>query len=389
MKNRKFSNSNSINNAPRFTLLSSLSTFHFPRSIVHYLLLMLCLMLFGCTSKPMEDNAKAFSMSDTMMAKCVFYKVQSEDVENEIRFFGKIEADNNKTAQVFSAVGGIVKSINVGLGDYVEQGQVLATIQSSEVAGYEKEHLDAINEVAIAEKNLQVARDLFAGKLNSEKDVLQAETELEKAKTSLSKMKEIYGIYNFKKGSIFPVVAPMSGFVITKNINSNELLRTDEGEPLFSIANTNVIWAVANVNESNISHIKENYEATVNTLAFPEINYKGKIEKIYNVIDATTKSMKFRVPIANSDFKLKPDMNCTVSIHYSENKQLITVPSSAVIFDKSKYWVMVFKDRHNIETRQVEIYRQAGEKTYILSGLAEGETIISENGILIYDALND
>jgi RND family efflux transporter, MFP subunit len=347
------------------------------------------LFMISCTPQPLEENAKAFSMSDTMMKKCAFYQAKLEDVENEIRFFGKLEADNNKTAQVFSAVSGVVKSINIGLGDYVKQGQVLATIQSSEVANYEKERLDAINEVAIAEKKLQVARDLFAGKLNSEKELKLAEIELEKAKTDLSKINEIYGIYHFKKGSIFPVTAPISGFVINKNINSNELLRPHEDEPLFSIANTNEIWAVAYVNESNISHIRENYDATVNTLAFPDITYKGKIQKIYNVIDATTKSMKFRVPITNHDFKLKPDMNCTVSVHYSENKRMIAVPSTAVIFDKSKYWVMVFKDRNNIQTRQVEIYKQLGNKTYILSGLSENETVISENGLLIYDALND
>lgn len=358
-------------------------------TVANIFLLCVAITLNSCKNKPLEENAKAFSMSDTMMKKCKFYEVKNEDVKNEVRFFGKIEADNNKMAQVFSAVGGLVKSINVGLGDYVKQGDVLATIQSSEVANYEKERLDAINEVAIAEKNLKVAKDLFEGKLNSEKDLKLAETELQNAKTNLSKINEIYSIYNFKKGSVFPVVAPISGFVIAKKINRNELLRADENEPLFSIANTNEIWAVAYVNESNISQIKEDYEANVNTLAYPETTYKGKIEKIYNVIDANTKSMKFRVPIQNKDFQLKPDMNCTVSVHYSEHKQLITVPSSAVIFDKSKYWVMVFKDSHNIETRQVEIYRQLSDKTYIISGLSENETVISENGILIYDALND
>jgi cobalt-zinc-cadmium efflux system membrane fusion protein len=50
---------------------------------------------------------------------------------------------------------------------------------------------------------------------------------------------------------------------------------------------------------------------------------------------------------------------------------------------------MVFKDKHNIETRRVEIYRQLGEITYIKSGLKEGETVISKNGLLIYDAIND
>lgn len=343
----------------------------------------------SCNSRPAEEKAIAFSMSDTMMAKCEFEKAISQEVKNEIRFFGKIEADNNKTAQVFSAVGGVVKSIKAGLGDYVKQGDILATIQSIEVAGYEQQRLDAINEVAVAEKNLQVAKDLFEGKLNSEKDVKLAETELEKAKSNLVKIREIYSIYKFKNGSIFPITAPISGFVVTKKININELIRSEESEPLFSIANTNEIWAVAYVNESNISHIKENYSAIVNTLAFPNIDYTGKIDKIYNVIDADTKSMKFRVSLPNADFKLKPEMNCTVRVSYNENMQMITVPSTAIIFDKSKYWVMVFKDKRNIETRPVEVYRQLNGITYIQSGLSEGETVISQNGLLIYDALND
>ncbi|PVD53921.1 efflux RND transporter periplasmic adaptor subunit [Terrimonas sp.] len=354
-----------------------------------YILVCAAFLISSCKNKQVNETGTAFSLSDTMLAKCAFSHAASKELKNEIRLFGKLEADNNKTAQVFSVVGGLVTSINVGLGDYVKQGEVLATIQSSEVANYEQQRQDAINEVAVSEKKLQVENDLFAGKLNTEKDVKVAEAELNKAKANLARLKEIYSIYKFKKGSVFPVVAPINGFVITKKININELLLSEEHEPLFSIANTNEIWAVAYVNESNISQIKENYEADVNTLAFPEITYKGRIEKIYNVIDANTRSMKFRVRIPNNDFQLKPDMNCTVSVRYAEKDSMIAVPSSAVIFDKSKYWVMIFKDRHNLETRRVEPYRQLGDTTYIQSGLTEGETVISRNGMLIYDALND
>jgi cobalt-zinc-cadmium efflux system membrane fusion protein len=68
---------------------------------------------------------------------------------------------------------------------------------------------------------------------------------------------------------------------------------------------------------------------------------------------------------------------------------MIAIPSEAVIFDKSKNFVMIFKDRNNIETRQVEVYRQLSNVTFISSGLNEGEKVITENQILIYDALNN
>jgi membrane fusion protein, heavy metal efflux system len=355
-----------------------------------YLGIVCCLLILSsCGSKDKDDTIETFTMSDAMLKKCEFYVTKEEDVKNSIRLFGKIEADNNKMAQIYPILSGVVTSINVGLGDYVKQGQIMASIQSIEIAGFQKEYLDATNDVSTAEKNLQVAKDLFEGKLNSERDVAIASKELEMAKAELKRIKEVYKIYNLKSGSIYNIVAPMSGFVITKTLFQNEQLRSTDPEALFTIAETKEIWAVANVNEIDISKIKEGYDVTVQTLAFPDHPYLSKIQKIYNVIDEQTKSMKIRISIPNSDFKLKPEMNCTVDVHYSENQQMITVPAAAVIFDKNKYWVMIFRNKHDIETREVEVYRELGTITYIKHGLKAGEKVISKNGLLIYDALND
>ncbi|AEA42111.1 efflux RND transporter periplasmic adaptor subunit [Fluviicola taffensis] len=356
---------------------------------IHFGIACCSLILGACKSNEPEMAIETFTMSDSMLKKCAFYTTSNEVVKNNIRLFGKIEADNNKMAQIYPILSGVVTSIHVGLGDYVKQGQIMARIQSVEIAGFQKEYLDATNDVITAEKNLQVAKDLFSGKLNSERDIAMATKELEMAKAELKRIKEIYKIYNLKSGSSYNIVAPMSGFVITKTIFQNEQLRSTDAEALFTIAETKEIWAVANVNEIDISKIKEGYDVTVQTLAFPDHPYEAKIQKIYNVIDAQTKSMKIRISIPNEDFKLKPEMNCTVDVHYSENKQLISIPSSSIIFDKNKYWVMVFKNKHDIETREVEVYRELGKTSYIQTGLKPGEKIISDNGLLIYDALND
>jgi membrane fusion protein, heavy metal efflux system len=347
------------------------------------------IIVFGCETRANHEVSAAFSMSDTMMARCEFFKIRSEEVKNEIRFFGKISADKNKMAQVYNVVGGNVTEIRVEVGDYVKQGQILASMRNSEVAEFEKEKFDAINDVANAEKNLQVTRDLFTGKLSSEKDLTAAERELEKARAELKRINEIYKIYNLKDGSVYNITAPLSGFIVTKNINKNEQLRPDQSDPLFSIAEINEVWALANVNESDISKVNMGYDAEIRTLSFPDEVYKGKVDKIFNAIDPETKAMKIRVKIPNADFRLKPDMNATMTVRYTEPRQMVAVPSSAVIFDKSKYWVMVFHDRYNIETRKVDVYRQLGETTYIERGLVDGEKVISRNGILIYDALND
>ena len=192
-----------------------------------------------------------------------------------------------------------------------------------------------------------------------------------------------------KQGSEFRITAPISGFVISKDITQNEELRSDRAEEVFTIAQINEVWVLANVNESNIAKVSLGYEAEVQTLSYPERVFKGKVDKIFNVIDPTTKAMKILIKISNPELLLKPEMNATVILKFSENRKLIAIPSNAVIFDKNKNWVMVYKDKTNIETRQVEVYHKLGEITYINSGVNEFEDVISKNALLIYDALND
>lgn len=347
-------------------------------------------LALACSQEKKDtEQAVAFRLSDTMLARCEFYTAGLQDVKNEIRLFGKIQADNNKEAQIYSLVGGNVLKINVEIGDYVHKGQVLAVIRSGEVAGFDRDRLDAIGDVAVAEKNLQVARELFKSKLNSEKDVISAERELDRQKAELARVNEIFSIYDLKKGSIFNITASMDGFIIRKDINQNEQIRADKSDVLFSIAEINEVWAMANVNESDIPKIQIGYDADVATLSYPNDIYKGKIDKIFSAIDPETKAMKVRIRIPNSNYKLKPEMNATVQVRFKDQGQMIAVPSSSILFDKSKNWVMIFKDRANIETRQVEVFRQLGDVTYIQSGLQAGEKVISKNGMLIYDALND
>lgn len=348
------------------------------------------LFLTGCFKKDLPaDTGVAFSMSDTMLARCAFDTVHKQDVKAELKLFGKVTADNSRQTHIYPIMSGDVVSISVELGDHVKQGQVLATVRSSEVADFQRQLLDARADVAMAEKNVQVARELYAGKINSEKDVTAAEKELEKSRAELSRINEVYNIYHLKDGSIYNITAPISGFIIYKDITQNEQLRSDKSDVIFSIAQIDEVWVLANVNESYIAKVEAGYDAEVKTISYPDHIFRGKVDRIFNVIDPDTKAMKILVKIQNKDLLLKPEMNATVTLKYSEQMQLTAVPSSAVIFDKSKNWVMVFKDRNTIDTRQVEVYRQLGDITYVTSGLAEGERVISKNGLMIYDALND
>ena len=336
-----------------------------------------------------SEAPKNFVMNDKMYGECTFATAQTQPVKQEIRLFGKIAADNNKLAQVFPAVGGNVTAINAELGDYVEQGKILATMRSSEVADLQRQTNNADADVAIAEKNFQTANDLYEGKLASEKELVQAKKELEKARAEKTRMGEVKNIYRLQNGSTYNLYAPISGYVVSKDISPNEVLSNNRDQSVFSIAKLDEVWVLANVSESDLSKVKTGQSVTIQTIAYPDKKIKGKIDKIFSVIDPETKAAKAMVKVSNPDVLLKPEMNATVTLNYNEAQNYIAVPSSAIVFDNSKNYVMVFNSKDHIDTREVTVYRAFDDVTYISAGLKEGEKIINKGNLLIYDAIND
>ena len=357
------------------------------------LILFTGMSLFGITScsesSKKEESAAPFELTETMLKLNKTAYSRFETVKNELNFYGKITTDNDKMIEVFPIVGGNVIQVNVELGDYVKKGQALATIRSTEVADFEKQLEDAQNDLLIEKNNLKVAQELYEGKINSERDVFEAKSHYDKAKTQLNRIQQTYKIYNIRAGSIYEVKAPIDGFIIQKNINPGLMLRSDKTDNIFDIADIKDVWAIVNINESDINLVQLGVKAQVTTLSSPDKVFYGKVDKIFNVIDPDTKAMRVRVKLPNSDYALKPEMRVTIKLSFDEKFKLISIPSKAIIFDKDKNYVMVFKSKKNIETRQVEVFRDINGIAYIKRGLKENEQVITHNQLLIYDALND
>jgi|GEM_PF-9307 len=335
------------------------------------------------------EEKTTFVLSDTMLARIKVDVVSNEPVKSQLKLIGKITPDDNKLVEVFPLVGGNVVDVNVELGDYVEKGKVLAVIRSGEVADYERQMIDAQSDLLVAQKNMRAAEDLYESKLTSERDVTAARKEVEKAQAAMSRIQEVFRIYGLGKKSEYVVKAPISGFVIEKHINRDMQLRSDKADNIFTIAQISDVWVSANVYETDISRIRTGMDASVQTISYADKQFRGKVDRIFNILDPETKTMKIRVKLHNADYALKPEMNATVTLTFEEDKQMLAVPSSAIIFDRSKHFVMIFKDRYNIETREVEAYKQLNGTAYIRSGLQEAEKVISQNQLFIYDALND
>lgn len=347
----------------------------------------LCL-LAGCHTKPEAETDKAFRLSDTMLRRIRLDTVRMQPVRSELTLVGRIAADENQVIKVFPLVGGDVEAVRVELGDYVRKGQTLAAIRSGEVADIERQGIQAQSELLVAEKNLRVVEDLYETKLTAQREVVAARKDVEKAKAEVRRVREVSRIYGIGNSSIYTVKAPIDGYVIEKNVNRGTQLRADNADNLFTIGKISDVWVLANVNESDISRVRAGMQAEVRTLSYPDRVYTGRVDKVYSVLDPGTKAMTVRIRLANTDGTLKPDMHATVTLSSTGGGGLPTVPAGAVIFERSKQFVMVFRSRTDIETREVSLLKSLGDVAYIQQGVKPGEQVITANQLLVFNALN-
>lgn len=285
-------------------------------------------------------------------------------------------------------VSGNVQDVKVVLGDYVKEGQVLATVRSSEVAGYNNDLTNAESNLRVAEKNLDKTKDMYKSGLASMTDSLSAEVAVQQAKSELNRVNRVMKINSSNGQGEFVVKAPISGFIVQKGATNNMTIRGDNSTSLFTISDLKDVWIQANVYESNISLVHLGDKVDVTTLAYPNKVFNGRIDKVMNVLDPTSKVMKVRVVLQNPDYLLKPEMYASITVNNQENKECLSVPSHAVIFDHSQYYVLVFNSKSDVKITPVQVINAVGNKTFITGGVKEGDKVISTQAILIYDALN-
>ncbi len=345
--------------------------------------------LISCNQEENKPVETKFSLTETLSKEKELAEVTIQTVESEITLTGKISFDEDKVARVFPLAGGFVRDLNVELGDYVKKGETMSIIRSPEIAGFTREGVAAESQVRMAEKNAQVASELYKSGNISEVELINSQKELENAKGELARIQAVLDMYGAGTGSTYPIKSPVSGVIVSKNIALNMELRTEDISPVFIVGNLDEVWVMANIYESDITKIKEGYDAEVTTISYPDKVFHGKIDKIFNLIDVESKVVKARVTLKNNNFELKPEMFANVKVKYQEPVKKLTIPSEALIFDKSRYFVMVFKADDDIETREVTVYKDTGKLIYIDNGLKEGEKVMTKFQLLVYDALND
>jgi membrane fusion protein, heavy metal efflux system len=323
---------------------------------------------------------------DSIMQNVQTAPVTLEKASESFKLNGKIQANEDHQAKVYALASGKIKSVNVALGDKVKAGQTLAVLQSMEVAGNSNDLRLAEANVAMTKKNLESTKDLYEGNLATSREYTTAQVDYNKALSELNRARSVLAITG-GKNAVYELKAPLTGYVIERNITGNSEVRQDNNNSLFTVADLSTVWAIANVYESDINRIHLGDTVRVNTLANPNAPLFGTIDKIYNVLDPANRTMKVRISMPNPNNELMPEMFVTVKVFGKSADNLLTIPSQAIVLDNSKNYVVV-KDAKGLHIKEIQLIKRVDDKAYV-QGLIEGEQVVTNSQVFIYQALSE
>ncbi|MCK9450635.1 MAG: efflux RND transporter periplasmic adaptor subunit [Bacteroidales bacterium] len=350
------------------------------------------LMLFGCGNKDSENKKSentGYCLDEKFKQELVFEQPVLQQVTEGIPLTGVVEPNPDKVIHFVSLIGGIISNTNFSLGDKVIKGQVLAELRSIELSNLQAELNSLESQIKVAESKLQSTQSMFADGISSQKELSEAQSELDILKSEKLKIAANLNLYNAStEKDVFQIKAPTTGIVTAKTISAGTQISA-EGESLFTVSDLSEVWIMVNVYASNVRHIQEGMTVKIKTLSYPDEIFEGKVAAITQVYDNEARVLKARVVLSNSDLKLKPGMLVDVVALKLQNMEAESISANAVVFDDNQSFVIVYKSDCELEIRRVEILARGNGTIFIKEGLDVNEKVVTKNQLLIYEQLKN
>jgi len=347
------------------------------------LLIIGTLVLFSCTEQKQENNAKK---DNSFFEGIKTTEVIQEKPKKEISFSGRVICNPDLTVSYSSLVSGVIERSYFTLGDYVNKGQVMLDMRSTELSSLQSELVSLESSLEIAMRELKSSTDLFQDNIYSEREYLENKGKVRQIEASLEKLRADISLYGENKGDgVFSVLAPSNGYVITKNLSTGGSVSA-QGDPLFAIADLKEVWVIANIFAGNLQFVEDGMVAEINSIAYPNETFTGKVDWVSHLFDSQDKTIKARITLKNEKIKLKPDMPVVVKLISENETPTISLPSEAIIFDNNSYHTIV-ENSGNYSIRKVVISGTNSGKSYISSGVESGDRVVVENQLLLYNDL--
>ncbi|HVX67702.1 MAG TPA: efflux RND transporter periplasmic adaptor subunit [Bryobacteraceae bacterium] len=361
-----------------------------------------------------SDRDIVLDLAAQKQAGLMIETVRTRSLPQVLRANGRVAVDENHTWRVGAVTEGRIVRVLVNAGDRIDQGQILARMHSHMIHESRAEYRKAVGELArlkgaeaYALRVRDRARRLYQIKAASLEQTEHAETELRNAQVATENgnievertrrhLVEFLQIPpdlpdhdpqtgHEEDADLIPIKSPARGTLMQRNVTPGTVVQPS-GD-LFLVSDLSRLWAIAAVNEEYLPKLRVGMPVQVYVQAYPGEGFPGRIGRIGDELDPTTRTAKVRVELSNRDGRLKPEMYATAEIELGGSEPALFVPQEAPQEVSGQTVVFVRTAADRFELRPVEIGRTSDGAREIVRGLKAGDSVVTHGSFALKSQL--
>lgn len=340
------------------------------------------LFMMSCGSKdknPVVDNSPAITVTTS--------QVEANNNSPFLSVSGKLQASNS--ADLSTRMMGYVNKVHVNVGDQVKEGQLLVSINNSDLQAKRAQVNAGIREATAAfnnaEKDYNRFKNLFADNSASQKEMDDMTTNFDMAKARLESANQMKNEIN-AQFAYSNITAPFSGTITSKNVEAGNM--ANPGVPLISIETPGNFEVMAMVPESEISEIKNGTTVDVLVKSINKI-IKGNVIEVSTSAKHTGGQYLVKIALEKTDANILSGMFTTVQfpIERKSKSAMVLIPIEALVTNGQLSGVYTVSQSNTALLRWLRLGRTFGNQVEVLSGLNTDEAyIVSAEGKLFNGA---
>jgi RND family efflux transporter MFP subunit len=347
-----------------------------------FLIALTTLLMASCGN---DAKQKVMDNSPTVMVQV--RKVSESNNNYFLSVSGKIQSVNS--ANLSTRVMGFVKKVPVKVGDKVKKGQLLVSINNTDLQAKRAQVDASITEASVAlnnaQKDYERFQNLFAANSASQKELDDMTAGYEMAKARLEAALQMKNEVN-AQFAYTNIIAPFSGVITAKTVKEGDM--ANPGQPLISIESPGNFEVLAMVPETEITQIKQGIEVDVLVKSIHK-TLKGKVSELSTSAKNTGGQYLVKIALDKTDVNILSGMFATVyfPIEKQAKTERVLIPIDALVTNGQLSGVYTVSQTNTALLRWLRLGRVFGNQVEVLSGLNADEAyIVSAEGKLFNGA---
>ncbi|WP_018477958.1 efflux RND transporter periplasmic adaptor subunit [Pontibacter roseus] len=333
------------------------------------------LSLFGCseqeqakqpeaaTAEPAATTSPfvvAFSAEQQKVSGIELGSIQNHSLSARVPANGQLQLPPQNIASINPLMGGVVRSIPVKEGDYVQKGKVLATIQNPELIKLQEEYLTTRNQLRFAEQDYERQRTLNEEQVGSRKRFEQSESDVKVQRARLQALQThltAMGVSpkNVEAGRItstLSITAPISGYVQGIDVNMGSYAQP--GQQMFQLVDNSHLHLELNVFEKDFGKMEKGQKVLFTLPNVASEPLEAEVFALGKAFEGDSRMVMVHAELENNkNAKLLPGMYVNAQI-LAGRQELPSLPEEAVVRYKGKHYVFVKEGPSTFRMEEVE-----------------------------------